>query len=122
MLVSGLMTARRTAACHVFHYTCVWCHMKTAKKRPNIVSVHLSPQAKTRLDEACAQRGMSIKMLLGRLICWFVELDRTEQSIVLGQVEQTDVKSLAEMVIQRAPKRRSSGPAIKTARNRRAAR
>jgi hypothetical protein len=96
--------------------------MKIAKKRPNIVSVHLSPEAKARLDEACAQRGMSIKMLLGRLICWFVELDRTEQSIVLGQVEQSDVKNLAEMVIQRAPKRRDSGPARKTARNRRAVR
>jgi hypothetical protein len=96
--------------------------MKIAKKRPNIVSVHLSPEAKARLDEACAQRGMSIKMLLGRLICWFVELDRTEQSIVLGQVEQSDVKNLAEMVIQRAPKRRGSGPARKTARNRRAVR
>ncbi len=92
--------------------------MKTAEQRPNIVSVYLSPQAKARLDEACAQRGMSIKMLLGCLICWFVELDRTEQSIVLGQVEPADVTSLAQMVIQRAPKRRSSGQARKTARRR----
>ena len=77
--------------------------MKATKQRPNIVSVHLSPEAKAKLDDVCANRGMSIKMLLGRLIAWFVELDRTEQSIVLGQVEESDVKSLAEMVAARGP-------------------
>lgn len=74
------------------------------RKRPNIVSVHLSPKAKERLDEACAKRGMSIKMLLGRLIEWFVDLDRTEQSIVLGQVEQADAMTLAQMLLSRASK------------------
>ena len=84
-------------------------------KRLDIVSVHLSPEAKARLDSVCAKRGMSIKMLLGRLISWFVALDRTEQSIVLGQVEAGDVKSLAEMLARRGPKppaaRRSRKPA-----------
>lgn len=77
--------------------------MKPAKpkQRPNIVSVHLSPEAKTDLDWACENRGMTIKTLLGRLITWFVELDKTEQSIVLGQVEDTDVKSLSELVGRR---------------------
>ncbi len=79
---------------------CTRCDMKT-KKRPNIVSVHLSPESKQRLDQVCATRGMSIKMLLGRLITWFVELDKTEQSIVLGQVEVDDVRSLAELVLRR---------------------
>jgi len=74
------------------------------RKRPNIVSVHLSPEAKASLDEVCAKRGMSIKMLLGRLITWFVDLDRTEQSIVLGQVEDADVKSLAQMLLRRGVK------------------
>ncbi|MFQ5807677.1 MAG: hypothetical protein ACE5I3_14625 [Phycisphaerae bacterium] len=78
--------------------------MKATKQRPNIVSVHLSPEAKATLDDVCAKRGMSIKMLLGRLITWFVELDRTEQSIVLGQVEDADVKNLAEMLLHRRPK------------------
>lgn len=76
--------------------------MKAAqRKRPNIVSVHLSPEAKQQLDDVCDKRGMTIKTLLGRLICWFVALDRTEQSIVLGQVEDTDIKNLAELVLQR---------------------
>lgn len=74
-----------------------------AKQRPNIVSVHLSPEAKAKLDDVCEKRGMSIKMLLGRLIVWFVALDRTEQSIVLGQVEDQDVRFLAEMLMTRAP-------------------
>ena len=90
--------------------------MKVTKQRPNIVSVHLSPEAKARLDQVCAKRGMSIKMLLGRLICWFVELDRTEQSIVLGQVEATDVQNLAQMIAQRSGKRKGAGRARKTAR------
>ena len=77
---------------------------KEGKQRPDIVSVHLSPEAKASLDQVCHKRGMSIKMLLGRLITWFVDLDRTEQSIVLGQVEDTDVKRLAEMLLHRAPK------------------
>ena len=96
--------------------------MKAAKQRPNIVSVHLSPEAKARLDDVRIKRGMSIKMLLGRLICWFVELDRTEQSIVLGLVEEADVKSLAQMITRRAPKPKSTGRARKPARRRSSAR
>ena len=74
---------------------------KPDRKRPDIVSVHLSPEAKAAVNEVCAKRGMSIKMLLGRLITWFVELDRTEQSIVLGQVEDADVKGLADLLLKR---------------------
>jgi hypothetical protein len=74
---------------------------KREKVRPDIVSVHLSPQSKSRLDDVCARRGMSIKVLLGRLIDWFVVLDKTEQSIVLGLVEENDAKRLAELVISR---------------------
>lgn len=44
---------------------------------------------------------MTIKSLLGRLIGWFVVLDRTEQAIVLGQVEMDDMQSLAHLVISR---------------------
>jgi len=75
------------------------------KKRPNIVSVHLSPQGKARLDKACADRGMTIKSLLGRLIGWFVELDKTEQSIVLGQLEQADLTTVAELLVHRRAKK-----------------
>jgi len=48
---------------------------KTQKQRPNIVSVFLSPESKAQLDQVCAHRGMSIKMLLGGLILWFVGLE-----------------------------------------------
>lgn len=74
---------------------------KKEKQRPDIVSVHLSPESKQRLDDVCFKRGMTIKRLLGRLIEWFVDLDKTEQSIVLGLVEEADIKGLAEMVITR---------------------
>jgi len=75
--------------------------MKVPKKRLNIVSVHLPPASKTALDRACAERGMTIKSLLGRLIEWFNSMNKTEQSIVLGQVEQTDVRALAELLVRR---------------------
>lgn len=84
--------------------------MKREKLRPDIVSVHLSPESKARLDDVCFKRGMTIKRLLGRLIEWFVDLDKTEQSIVLGLVEEEDIKGLAEMVLTRVktakPKRK----------------
>ena len=76
--------------------------MPKQKKRPNIVSVHLSPQGKAALDKACADRGMTIKSLLGRLIGWFVEQDKTSQAIVLGQVEARDVTSVADLVRRRS--------------------
>ncbi len=74
---------------------------QTEKKRPNIVSVHLSPQGKAALDKACNDRGMTIKSLLSRLITWFVTLDRTEQAIVLGQVEVRHVRTLADLIGRR---------------------
>jgi hypothetical protein len=59
---------------------------------------------------------MTIKRLLGRLIEWFVDLDKTEQSIVLGLVEEADTKGLAEMVLAR---RRTGKAARKPTRKRR---
>ena len=78
--------------------------MAKQKKRINIVSVHLTPEGKAKLDKVCADRGMTIKSLLGRLIGWFVTLDRTEQAIVLGQVEARDVKGLGDLLGQRRSK------------------
>ena len=43
---------------------------------------------------------MTIKSLLGRLIVWFVERDRTEQSIILRQVEAQDTQGLAEILVK----------------------
>jgi hypothetical protein len=78
--------------------------MKVHKKKPNIVSVHFSPQSKAALDHACAERGMTIKALLGRLIEWFNSLNKTEQSIVLGQVDADDVRPLAKLLLQHRPR------------------
>jgi len=44
---------------------------------------------------------MTIKALLGRLIGWFVTLHRTEQAIVLGQVEARHVRTLADLIGRR---------------------
>jgi len=78
--------------------------MAQQKKRPTIVSVYLTPQGKVKLDKVCADRGMTIKSLLGRLLDWFVTLDRTEQAIVLGQVEAKHVRTLADLIGRRRPK------------------
>jgi hypothetical protein len=75
--------------------------MRARKKKPDIVSVHLAPESKAALDHACQERGMTIKALLGRLIEWFNSIDKTEQSIVLGQVEQSDVRALAGLLARR---------------------
>lgn len=74
---------------------------KAEGQTPIIVSVQLAAIAKQQLDDVCDKRGMTIKTLLGRLIEWFVNIDKTEQSIVLNQVESTDIKSLAELVLSR---------------------
>ena len=79
--------------------------MAQQKKRPTIVSVQLTPQGKAKLDKACADRGMTIKASLGRLIDCFVALDRTEQAIVLGQVEAGDVRKLADLIGEHRPKK-----------------
>lgn len=88
------------------------------KKVINIVSVQLSQQAKGELDSACDKRGMTIKTLLSRLIGWFVSLDRTEQAIVLGQVEIEDMQSLAQLVVTRnaSSTGRAAASAVKRAR------
>jgi len=81
---------------------------KAQKKRPNVVSMNLSPQAKAQLNRVCEHRGMSMKMFLGQLVEWFLDRNMTEQSIVLGQVEPEDVTSLAGMILRRkgrSPKR-----------------
>ena len=94
--------------------------MKVHKERPNIVSVQLSPEGKGKLDDVCAKRGMSIKTLLGRLIVWFVDLDKTEQSIVLGQVEDADMYDLAELLKSRIRKPAAASRKSKAPRRRRA--
>jgi regulator of extracellular matrix RemA (YlzA/DUF370 family) len=68
------------------------------KRRINIVSVHMTPQTRAKLNKACADRGMTIKAVLGRLMECFVTMDRTEQAMVLGQVEARDVRGLADLI------------------------
>ncbi len=78
--------------------------MAQQKKRPTIVSVQLTPQGKAKLDKVCADRGMTIKAVLCRLLDCFVTLDRTEQAIVLGQVEAKHVRTLADLLGRRGSK------------------
>jgi hypothetical protein len=75
------------------------------QKRPGIVSVQLSDEARTMLDDVCEARGMTIKSLLSKLIIWFNKLDRTEQAMVLGHVDPNDLRQLAELVMQRTAPR-----------------
>ena len=78
--------------------------MPKQRKRPDIVSFSMTPDDKAKVDKACTNRGMTMKALLGRLVSWFVTLDRTEQSIVLGQVEARHVRTLADLIGRRRPK------------------
>ncbi|HUU95946.1 MAG TPA: hypothetical protein VM487_09400 [Phycisphaerae bacterium] len=79
--------------------------MAQQKKKPTIVSVYLTPQGKAKLDKVCADRGMTIKAVLCRLLDCFVALDRTEQAIVLGQVEARHVRTLADLIGRRGPRK-----------------
>lgn len=74
---------------------------KIEKNKVNIVSVHLSPKGKENLDSVCENRGMTIKSLLGRLITWFTEQNKTEQSIILGHVENEHVVKLTEILARK---------------------
>lgn len=73
----------------------------TETKKPNIVSVMLPPRSKDNMDKICDERGMTIKSLLGRLIGWFVTCDKTEQAIMLGQLEPSDSTSVADLLMRR---------------------
>ena len=95
--------------------------MKASKDRPNIVSVQLSP--KEGQARRCVREARHVHQdIVGRLISWFVELDRTEQSIVLGQVEEADVCDLAELLKSRGRKTASARPSTKARRGRKASR
>lgn len=74
---------------------------RSEKKTPNIVSVMLPPRSKEDLDRHCDERGMTIKSLLGRLINWFVACDKTEQALMLGQLNPEDANSVADLVRRR---------------------
>ena len=77
--------------------------MAQKRKTPNIVSVQMPPQTKTAFDKVCADRGMTIKSALGRLITWFAQQDKTRQAIVLGQIDGGDVSSVADLLTKRKP-------------------
>ncbi|MFN0135807.1 MAG: hypothetical protein ACKVS9_06780 [Phycisphaerae bacterium] len=81
-----------------------------AAKQQIIVSVQLAAEAKRQLDNVCDERGMTIKSLLGRLISWFGSIDKTEQSIVLNQVEARDVRTLSEMLMARGGAKATKKP------------
>lgn len=80
-------------------------------KHPDMVSVHLSARTKKLVDGVCQARGMTLKRLLGHLVTRFVALDKTEQSIVLGQVEDADREALARLVIARRAQKTARPPA-----------
>lgn len=63
-----------------------------------IVSVQLDAKAKQQLDTSCDERGMTIKSLLGRLIEWFGKCDKTDQAVVLGQLESSDAAKLQSAI------------------------
>lgn len=64
------------------------------EKRPNVVSVRLDADLKKKLDEVCDQREMTVKTLLDKLVDWFSKHDKTEQSIILGQIEESEFQIL----------------------------
>jgi hypothetical protein len=90
--------------------------MAQKRKTPNIVSVQMPPQTKNAFDKVCADRGMTIKSALGRLICWFAKQDKTRQAIVLGQLDGSDVTSVAGLIAKRQTRPAAPKRARKTAR------
>lgn len=77
------------------------------KKKPVIVSVDMPPQDKQGLDGICDNRGMTIKAVLGRLIDWFAALDKTDQAVILGQIETQDIKGLSRGIRNKPRKGRA---------------
>jgi hypothetical protein len=76
-------------------------------KKPVIVSVDMPPKDKQALDRICDIRGMTIKSVLGRLIDWFGALDKTDQAVILGQIETRDIKGLSRVNMNKPRKGRA---------------
>ena len=74
---------------------------QTKARKMIIVNAALSPPSMDLFTRTCHERGMTAKSLLGRLIAWLANLDKTEQAIVLGQVDSADEVELAAILRKR---------------------
>lgn len=53
------------------------------------------------LRRIAAERHMTLRGLLGAIVLWFARLDRTQQALVLGQVEPADMALLVKLAARR---------------------
>ena len=71
-----------------------------SKFRQNI-NIELAEGSKNQLEIVRNRTGMTQKELVGRIINWFSQQDRTVQQIILGQIPQDIAVDVAKLMLEK---------------------
>jgi hypothetical protein len=63
--------------------------------------IRIDSELKSKLEKVCRRKLSSQQDVIDRLVTWFVDLDETLQSLILGQIGPRDQAVVLEMVLQR---------------------
>ena len=63
--------------------------------------IRIDPALKAKLEDVCRRKLSSQQDVIDRLVSWFVDLDETLQSLILGQIGPRDRVTVLEMVLKR---------------------
>ena len=74
-------------------------YMNTKKRE--IVRMGLTVGAKQKLDNIAAAKDMKLIGVLSRLVEWFVDQDKTLQSVVLGLIDEKDAPEVLGLIHKR---------------------
>ena len=81
-----------------------------SKFRQNI-NIELGEGTKNQLEIVRDRTGMTQKELVGRIINWFAQQDRTVQQIILGQIPQEIAVDVAKLMLERMAREERTEPA-----------
>ncbi len=63
--------------------------------------IRINPALKAKLEDVCRRKLSSQQDVIDRLVTWFVDLDETLQSLILGQIGPRDRATVLKMVLKR---------------------
>ena len=70
--------------------------------------IRVTQDLKGKLENVCRRKLSSQQDVIETLVEWFVELDETLQSVILGQIGPRDEATMLKMVLQRLGKNPSA--------------
>lgn len=80
-----------------------------SKFRQNI-NIELAEGSKNQLEVVRNRTGMTQKELVGRIINWFSQQDRTVQQIILGQIPQEIAVDVAKLMLEKMAREAMNNP------------